>query len=171
MTTQFDIERLRGVKLIKTKFPKSRDSKNQGRIVTSRIRRSDLMYRFEQEAERILDRGRGGIRGRQTQSSRFDAIEWTKSFVKLRISQLPKKAIDEKMFKKAKHLVLIGIDAESIWHGIGMLESYIVVYKPNIFKRLAILELIDAAAAKYWWMMDGRINSSDVTAASAIRID
>jgi ubiquinone/menaquinone biosynthesis C-methylase UbiE len=144
LTTQFDIERLKSIKLVP----------QHGRFPITRIKRNDLIDKFSREAIRVLDRGRrlGGIEGRQTQSTHFtkDEDEWVKSFVLLRMKDLPKKQNKDKMEKKIRYL-LNQNNPESQWEAIMLTEMrYRTDGEHHHAGTLATIEIL---ASDYWKMV------------------
>lgn len=141
MTTQFNIERLKSIKLVP----------QYGRFPITRIRRNDLLDKFRREAYRVLDRGRGGIQGRQTQSSHFiDEETWADSFIKMRIKDLPKKMLKDKVEKKIRYL-LNQNNPESQWEAIMLTETrYRTDGAHHCDETLATIEIL---AEQYWKMV------------------
>ncbi len=141
MQATFSIERLKAVKLI----PQFR---NPAKFPITRDKRTDMMDKLRREAVRVLDRGRdvGGIRGRQTQSPRFDDIGWVESYVKMRLAYLPKRQTQMKLVNKARHLVRQD-DADTVWTGIIYMES-----AHNLYPAVVLISELDDAILRYWWM-------------------
>jgi hypothetical protein len=138
-TTQFDIERLKSIKLVSRhgKFPITRD------------KRTDVMAKVRSEAIRVLDRGRdvGGIKGRQVHSSRFNEDEWVNSLIALRISEIPKKTQKDKMVREVNRLRHHHVP-DMVWQGILLMETAYEMYAGS-FSR----DCLDRASADYWEMV------------------
>ena len=141
--SQFDIDRLKKVKLIG----------RHGIFPTTRIKRNDLMDKFKREAWRVLDRGRdlGGVKRRQTQSSHFNDDEWVNSFVAIRISEIPKKVVKDKMTNKIRYLIGQN-NPTAQWEAILLMESR--YHTDNSYRYPAYLLDIEETANRYWEMVE-----------------
>lgn len=157
MTAVFDIDRLKSVKL--------------KRFRTHRIKRGDLFSKYRREAQRILDRpGRGIQEEREYNSPFFNREKWEQSFIAQRIAQLPKKSVNDKILRRARHYIehpLSNIGgnitadevnqavADIVWQGILLLED---LFSLNI--GLVIERDIENAARRYW-EIQGILNEDD----------
>jgi len=90
----FDIKRLKSIKLVGHKVG-MRKGKPIYKFPMTRDKRGGSMDRFKREARGILDRGRdtGGVKGRTLQSPNFNEDAWVASFIKLRVSEMPKNRV------------------------------------------------------------------------------